>query len=147
MCLWIEENLFEKIIYRPAGYDRETGGFIGIRDNTVLEYWFDEGIFNENVYSYVPNISELNKFLAMCECKEILKYGILHTHLNANITLSGGDILFIRKILNENKQMHEMFFPVVIPGKSLNMYSGKKTGNRIEVTQKEIFIINNSNIC
>lgn len=135
MLIMISNNLFQNIICKPIGYNRETGGFVGINNNVIVEYVFDEGVVFSNIFTYRPDVKRFNEFIVMCKHKGIEKYGILHTHLNEEGTLSNSDGVFINNIFEVNHQIDEMYFPVIIPGKTMRIFKGKRTTNRVEIKE------------
>lgn len=141
MEIIIDEEIFRNMLNSPIGFSCETGGYIGVSNNVVVEYWFDEGILGTNSYTYIPDAEKFEKFITMCNEKRIERQGILHTHLNKDATLSNKDRIFIEKILGINPQIVEMYFPVVIPGKTLRIYKGKKIKGVIKIIENKISII------
>ena len=133
MHITISNELFQKIIYNSFGYNRETGGFLGLYNNAIVEYLFDEGMETSGACTYRPNVIMFNEFIKMCSQKGIEKYGILHTHLNEEGTLSNDDRVFIKNIFEVNNRIVEMYFPVVIPGKTMRIYKGNRTMEGIKI--------------
>lgn len=141
MRIIIAEDLFQNMINTPTGYNHETGGYIGISKNVVVDYWFDEGRLGANPYTYIPDVEKMNNFMTRCNQKGIEGFGILHTHLNKDATPSKNDRIFIEKILRVNHQIMKMYFPIVIPGITLKMYRGKKRKEMIEIIEIRTSII------
>lgn len=135
MSIKISNQLLKEIIFNPIGYSRETGGFVGINDDVIVQYMFDEGMTSSDFFTYRPDVTKFNKFIAMCNKKGIKEYGILHTHLNENGVLSNNDIVYITSILEINAQILEMYFPVVIPGNAMRIYKAKRNMNNIEMEE------------
>ena len=138
MPLIISSKLYHNIIYDPIGYNKETGGFLGIKNNAIINYVFDEGMTISNVFMYRPNSMIFNIFVSKCIKNKVEQFGILHTHLNQNETLSNNDREFIHDFFDPNPHINQMYFPVVIPGELMRIYIGKRNNRKVNLNVCEM---------
>lgn len=131
----ISDQTYKKIISLIKPAPPETGGILGGISNTVTYFVFDVGLNTKQAGCYYPDTQRLNHILSLWQCQNIEFYGIVHSHIDNQTTLSSGDIQYIKKIMysmpHKNKSL---YFPLVINNK---LFSYKAT-----LINKRIYIEN-----
>lgn len=137
--LWISRKTYEQMVWCDCLY--ETGGFIGITDNKIVKYKYDEGEYHE-MGCYFPSKKQWEKFL-LDIADECDYFGILHSHLNGHASLSAEDVGFIEKLFFCNSSIEKMYFPIVIPLSDLVIYAATRTIEEgILIKKCKLIIIN-----
>ena len=131
MYLEMEKGLLDEIIQSSLGVGYETGGFIGIRHNRICEWVFDEGVKTAQKGIYCPNRDKFYFVIETWKKKGMTDFGIVHTHLNGNSKLSQGDIQYINSVFDSNRDLGNMFFPIVIPDKNICVYRSYRKDGKI----------------
>ena len=139
MAIEIERKVFEQIIGFSSGLNYETGGFIGICNNRIRTYYFDDGIRQKE--AYCPNKDIFYELIEEWGQEGITAFGIFHTHLNGKLSLSGEDIRYINAIFESNADLEEMFFPVIIPGKEICVYHANRKNEEVLINTAALKII------
>ena len=119
----ITRKTYNEILSSIPLFPVETGGIIGGRDGIVTNFIFDTGLSNGDVGHYYPNIDKLNICISDWQKCGIKFYGIVHSHLNHEKSLSLGDEVYIRQImLAMPTDIKILYFPVVSPCKEIISY-------------------------
>lgn len=102
----------------------ETGGIIGGVNNEITEYWIDNISRGKCVCKYAPNVDEINKQIKIWYKNSIDFMGIFHTHYFGVKTLSEGDIMYMRRIMNVMpSSVKKLYFPIMVfPDKEMILY-------------------------
>lgn len=140
MVIEIDTNVLEQIIGYSSGLNYETGGFIGIHNNRIHTYFFDDGIRQKGT-CYCPNKDMFYVLTKKWRQEGITAFGIFHTHLNGNLSLSREDIGYINAIFESNADLEEMFFPVIIPEKEVCIYLANRKNERVLINTVALKVI------
>lgn len=108
----IKKEVLEEISVTVGKYKPETGGVLGIKENIVCSFYFDENstyVSNE----YCPNIDAINLKLEEWAKDGIAFAGILHSHPNGYTELSKADKECIFYILKTIHCLRQLYFPII----------------------------------
>lgn len=102
----------------------ETGGIIGGVNNEITEYWIDNISKEKCICKYAPNVDAINQQIKIWSENNIEFFGIFHTHYFGVRTLSEGDTIYMRKIMDTMPSRVEvLYFPVMVfPNKEMVLY-------------------------
>lgn len=99
-------------ICRTLGIEQpEQGGILGGTGGRITAFYHDAGAKTSRS-RYFPNTDALNGVLRDWEKQSIAFCGIIHSHQNADLRISGTDLAFARRILEVNA-MESILFPIV----------------------------------
>lgn len=137
----ILKSIYEEIINNVPEHMPESGGMLGGNNNTITSVVFDEGKQDEFRHChYTPNVKRLNSILLEWAEKDIEFYGLFHTHFHSVSTLSEGDIIYIKNILDampESKKL--LYFPIVVlPEKEIISYCCTMNGSELNIVQDSV---------
>ena len=109
------KSVYKKILDNVPTHMPETGGMLGGQDGTVTKVVFDDGKDDDfRRCHYTPNVTMLNSCLVEWSESGIEFYGLFHTHFYGVSSLSKGDEIYIKKIL-ENKNVRVTRIATGIP--------------------------------
>lgn len=112
----------------------ETGGILGGKHGVVTHIAIDMGLGDYD--RYTPDTSHLNSIIAKWAEQGISLLGIYHTHFDGGIQLSNGDIRYISEIMDRTDNGIALYFPIVLPGKSIIAYRAEKNGELSIISDK-----------
>lgn len=106
----------------------ETGGIIGGVNNEITEYWIDNVSKENCICKYAPNVDAINDQIKKWSKNNIEFFGIFHTHYFGVKTLSEGDAIYMRKIIDAMpSRVEALYFPIMVfPDKEMVLYGIKK---------------------
>ena len=122
----------------------ETGGMLGGQDGTVTKVVFDDGKDDDfRRCHYTPNVTMLNSCLVEWSESGIEFYGLFHTHFYGVSSLSKGDEIYIKKILEAMPQSKkELFFPIIVlPDKKIISYRCCLDGSNLVVAEDPVMCV------
>lgn len=136
----ITRALYKEIQNKVNPFPPESGGILGSKENIIVTSVYDEGLNNEKMCSYTPNVKLLNDVIAKWKEEEIIFSGIFHTHYFGVKTLSHGDQCYIEKIMRSMPDdVNELYFPIVVmPQKEIVAYKAIRDLNQILIQEDEI---------
>jgi len=138
----INKNIYHLMVNRYFDSYIETGGILGGSNGIVTNFIFDIGLSGSDRRHYYPNTDKLNACLLEWQESGIEFYGIIHSHLTNETSLSKGDKSYIKKImLSMPADIKELFFPIVIPRKEIILYKARRLRNEINITDCNINIL------
>lgn len=117
----------------------ESGGIIGITYDTITHYQFDKPD-DISEYCYYPNVENLNTIIREWQKENIEFAGIFHSHPTGVTSLSHNDEEYIRDIMNAI-QIFPLYFPVIAPMKSVQLYKAEIDNNGICICNDPITIL------
>lgn len=136
----IDCNTYLKIMHSFPSAPPECGGIMGGKNKIITEFVLDYANTFTDRAIYVPDVEFINKQIEMWHNSNIDFYGIIHSHISDD-SLSQEDIKYIKKIMiNTPDNMGELFFPIIIPNKSIVFYKAEKTQNNVIISKEKIFI-------
>jgi len=139
----IVEKVYDDILNRCFVISNETGGILGGKDNIITEFKFDKGTSQSSKQHYYPNIQKLNNCIENWQDRDIQFYGIIHSHLKEERTLSDGDLKYIRTIiLSMPTHITFLYFPIVLPQKEIVSFKAMRVKNEVSIINSNIKIIN-----
>lgn len=107
----IIRSVYKKILNTVGNAPIESGGIIGMKNNTVCAFVFDaEG---HGYDRYAPSLNTLNKVIEEWFKNDIIFAGIVHSHHNGLNILSKGDREYAKSILDGSPQINSLIFPIV----------------------------------
>ena len=138
----VSETISNIICEKFKDCEREYGGILGGRNDVITEFVFDNGLENENIGTYLPNVHFLNDCIDKWQSQNINFYGIIHNHLTEYAELSAEDIKCIEKIMNAMPRYIEyLYFPVISSIHILKAFKVIRTEMGIRIISENISII------
>lgn len=139
MMVAIDKSVLEKIVSNCPQVPPETGGFLGMKDNVIVDFVFDSGHKQNDFCSYSPDSRLLKHTCNTWESQGIFFAGIAHSHMVGRGNLSNGDKKYILQILESNiGKIDMLLFPIIIPGKELIMYSARLFSDGLIISKEEL---------
>lgn len=109
--IYIKKNIKDKIINTIGKNKIESGGIIGIKENCIVSFFFDKKICKEG--QYTPSVRRLNKIIKKWSKDNVMFVGFVHSHPNGYNRPSSDDFVYAEKILENNKFIDYLLFPIV----------------------------------
>ncbi len=127
--------------YKWTGY--EIGGILGRNYNNIItSVKFDKNIINTKAAIYKPNINYLSEIIKIWRVGNIEFAGFFHTHMKGQENLSIGDELYIKSLVNRNKEyVGELHFPIVILNENIYPYTALINKGEYTIVKEELNII------
>lgn len=138
IVLRIKRQLWKKIFNFNSNDVYETGGFFGIKGKKICSYEFDSGRDSVSSGEYMPNLNLFYRSLKQWEKEGIEYVGILHTHLNHQGTLSGGDYKYLDELMKLNKNLQVFFTAILIPNEKIYFYRVIRKKERIVIKRESL---------
>jgi len=139
----IKKQIYDQILKTLPTIYAETGGILGGKNNIITEFEFDRGTSLSSTQHYYPNTKRLNDCIEKWQNRDIQFYGIVHSHLQEERTLSFGDRLYIQTIMQAMPMSIKfLYFPIVLPQKEIVSFKAVRLDNEINVASSDIKIIN-----
>ena len=113
----------------------EWGGIFGGDNGIVREFCYDNSGPSQQAL-YCPNVTFLNNVMKEWDCRGISFYGIVHSHMEGQATLSQGDIRYIRAVMAQRNVGEKLYFPLVLPG-MIVVYAAVKTESAVVIEQEK----------
>lgn len=133
----ILKNIYDEMIFSCKPSFVEVGGPIGSKDNIIIAYKLDIGEYCR----YSPNTENISNIICKWKNESIEFCGIFHTHPQGE-KLSQADIEYINRImLGISDYYNFLYFPIVIPHKSMIPYKAVFESGKVEITDDELVII------
>ena len=110
--IFIKQIIIDKIRCSLGKYNYETGGIIGLSNNTIVEFEFDAYSPHEQ-YEYYPTTDFFEEIINKeWRSKNISFIGIVHSHKHNN-RISVQDISYCREIIKANDEIEELIIGVL----------------------------------
>ena len=138
------KSVYTKILENAPDHMPETGGMLGGQNGIVTKIVFDDGKEDDfRRCHYTPNVVMLNGCLVEWSKSGIEFYGLFHTHFYGVSSLSKGDEVYIKKILEAMPQSKkELFFPIVVlPDKKIISYRCYLDGSNLIVAEDPVMCV------
>lgn len=137
----IKKSAYDQILNFVDPYaEKETGGIIGGRYGIVTEFVFDNGK-SDQMGNYYPDVDKLNAAIKDWQDKGISFYGIVHSHLSEQYSLSGEDVEYINQIMDAVTEINEyLYFPVISVKYKIMIYKAINCGNHVKIINENIII-------
>ncbi len=120
----------------------ETGGILGKKHGIIRYFEFDKGLGNSETAIYIPDTQKLNNKIYEWENEGIEFCGIVHSHMQNQITLSSADKEYIDLILQSLSDFtNQLYFPIVIPGEQIISYKAIRKKDVVYIRKDKIKII------
>lgn len=138
----IKKEIYNNILTSVKDIPPESGGILGEKDGVIQFVVYDEGRKTRKMCSYSPNVQKLNVVIQDWQEKGILFCGIFHTHFFGVETLSEGDRLYIKMIMEQMPiEIKRLFFPIVLlPQREMVVYVAKKEQEQLIIKQDIVSI-------
>ena len=137
----IKHKTYKEILTHYTSAPPERGGILGKKDGIIVDYIHDNTCPILNRAIYVPDKEFLNKCIEEWAKKDIEFCGIVHSHPDGQDTLSGGDMEYIKALYEVNSQLKNSYFPLVLNGRELKVYSVERNGEGISAKPDLLEII------
>lgn len=137
----IKHKTYKEILSHYTSAPPERGGILGMKDGLVSDYIHDNTRPILNRAIYVPNTELLNRCIEEWAEKGIEFCGFVHSHPKGQNTLSGGDMEYIKLLYEVNPQLKNTYFPLVLNGRELKVYSVERNGDDISIKPDSLEII------
>lgn len=117
----IEKRIYDRIISYIKPAPPETGGILGSVNGIITHFAFDSGLLSKNVGCYYPDTRMLNDILREWNRQNINFCGIIHSHLDNQMSLSSGDMEYIKEIMIAvSPQYKTLYFPLIVNRKIIS---------------------------
>lgn len=137
----ISQDAYQEILSAFSPVPPEAGGILGGFDGIICYFAFDAGTHTPDHASYCPDVERLNSIISHWHASGIGFYGMVHSHPAGQETLSSGDRLYIRRIMEcIPGRTASLYFPILIPGKKLVSFVAEKELDHIEIRSDAIII-------
>jgi len=139
----IRKNTYLKLLnsYSPL-VPPEEGGILGARNGVICEYEHDCSEQTSNVAVYEPNAEFLNSIISKWEKENIVFAGMVHSHMPNETQLSDSDKKYAQEILKAMpKEIQKLYFPIVLRGKELIVYSICNNSVALKMKKENIEIV------
>lgn len=138
----IKKSVYEQILEFCPIVPPETGGIIGSHSTVIDTVAFDDCNNTMQAAVYVPDVVRLNRVLAQWQENNIHFFGMFHSHLKDQETLSGDDIEYIKSVfLNLPHTITGLYFPIVIPNSHILSYKVIIQNHNIIITSDKIYLV------
>lgn len=137
----IKYKTYKEILSHYTSVLPERGGILGKKENIIVDYIHDNTRPILNRAIYVPDTEFLNRFIEEWAEKDIEFCGFVHSHPDGQNTLSGGDMEYIKLLYEVNPQLKNTYFPLILNGRELKVYSVERNGDGISVKPDSLEII------
>ena len=136
----VTKSVYDKLLTLPAA-PPEMGGIIGGSGGVVSELFLDRGAARYDRAIYTPDTKRLNEQIRRWGRAGIAFMGVFHTHPAWEDELSQADEDYIRRIMSAMPdRVERLHFPLVLPGKAINWYSGQKIGTTLNIQLERVQI-------
>ena len=110
--VFINKNVFDKICNSLGRFNYETGGVLGMVNDTVVEFEFDTYSSHE-LYEYYPTTELFENIINDVWISADISFcGIVHSHLHNN-KLSAQDISYCQEIIKANSAFDELIIGIL----------------------------------
>ena len=138
----INKEVYSKILDIIPTIPPETGGILGGKNDIITNFVFDTGLPNGDIGHYYPDIDKLNSCILDWQKHGIKFYGIVHSHLNHEKSLSLGDEVYIKEIMFAMPtDIKTLYFPIVFPRKEIIPYRAEREKDKLKIIFDGINII------
>lgn len=141
----VKREIIDKIANAAKGQKSEIGGILGSRqDGTVTEIAVD--LPNERTlcrFEYYPDVAFLNSKIEEWASRDIDFIGIFHTHFGGSKSLSKGDEVYIKAIMECAKNISDcLLFPIfTLPDNEMTVYKACFLNDSIIIDKEELSIV------
>ena len=138
----INKEIYNNILTLVRDIPPESGGILGEKDGVIQFVVYDEGRKTGKMCSYSPDVQKLNVVIQDWQEKGILFCGIFHTHFFGVETLSEGDRLYIKMIMEQMPmEIEKLFFPIVVlPQREFVVYVASREQGPLIIKKDTILI-------
>ncbi|HIW86623.1 MAG TPA: hypothetical protein IAA48_09035 [Candidatus Eubacterium faecipullorum] len=118
----------------------EAGGIIGGSADIITELLPDHA--GGEYGKYTPDTKMIEDTIALWAERKIIFKGIYHSHYPKNNVLSQTDMEYIKKIMRSVNSIYSfLYFPIIIPQKSITSYKAEFKNGEIVITKDKIDVI------
>jgi proteasome lid subunit RPN8/RPN11 len=129
----ITANVLKDIMSSFPPAPPERGGIIGGKNGIVSVFCYDNAGPSEQAV-YIPDTVYLNSVIKEWYRSGISFFGMIHSHLRNEPSLSTGDIQYIEAIMSGMKPGEKLYFPIVLPD-CVIPYIAIKTETSVNIKQ------------
>lgn len=137
----IKHKTYKEILSHYTSVPPECGGILGKKEDLIVDYIHDNThpILNRAIYA--PDTELLNRCIEEWSEKNIEFCGFVHSHPDGQNILSSGDMEYIKLLYEVNPQLKNTYFPLILNGRELKVYSAERNGDGISVKPDSLEII------
>ncbi len=137
----IQREIYKNILSNYSSTFPEQGGIIGQMQGRVVAYYHDS-IDSPNYTQaiYIPNVDNLNRKILEWKNYGISFCGIIHNHPIGEYLLSEADKVFINEIFKMNDIKIPLYFPLILPEKTMIPYKAIKTKEELRIIKENLCI-------
>lgn len=139
----IKQEVLKDIYKAMPVIPPEIGGIIGGKNDVVSIWHKDIGVYSRGCM-YSPNVRELNLIIEQWGKQEVFFMGIFHVHFWGVDTISEGDIVYIKQIMNAMPEViNKLYFPIIVQplNKCIPYIAYRGKNNEIIIRQDELIIL------
>lgn len=136
----IKKEVYESILKSIPEPPPEKGGILGQQNGVITVFYCDDNSSSEFIDRYVPDTLKLNKVISEWQKNDIYFCGIYHSHYEGDTSLSGGDIEYIKVILDSLVGVvEELYFPLVFANEGyMNSFKAYLKNGKVVIKFEEI---------
>lgn len=127
----ITRRIKENILLEFSPAPPEQGGILGIKNGVICDLVIDNSCQPTGRAIYSPDIQFLNRQIEKWADEGIEFCGIIHSHPSWQTTLSAADMEYIEEIYLNNPGLGITYFPLIIDGWDMIVYSVEKKNGQI----------------
>ncbi len=135
----ITNSVFKDILLSFPPAPPEHGGIIGGK-NGIISVFCHDSVGPSEQAVYVPDVMFLNGVIEEWHRSGISFYGMIHSHMKNEPTLSEGDIKYIKAVMAEMDIGEKLYFPIVLPGYIIP-YVATKTVTSVNIVKEELDVL------
>lgn len=137
----IKERVYRQIISQYSPAPPERGSIIGMKDGVICQCIHDKVHMEAQRAVYVPDTEFLNDCIQKWALSGVEFCGFVHSHPHGQKTLSGADCEYIEKLYQCNPWLNKTFFPLIVDGNDMIVYSARMNHGCLEITREEADLI------
>lgn len=132
----ITDDVMKKILSSFPDAPPEHGGILGGQNGVVSVFHYDRAGSPDQA-AYEPDTEVLNSVIEQWNHSGISFYGIVHSHMENQPTLSEGDLQYIRLVMQSMDIGEKLYFPIVLPGRIIP-FAALKTADCVNLKQEDL---------
>lgn len=137
----IKEAVYHSVFFHLSPAPPERGGILGMKDGIICAFIPDRSEQETERAIYYPDVQFLNRCIENWAKEGIMFCGVIHSHPSGQTTLSGSDMEYIEELYRVNPNLEKTYFPLVLDGCDMMIYSVEKRDNKLFTTRVQIEIV------
>lgn len=137
----IYSDVYDKLVSVPYA-PPEVGGILGIKNEVIINCFFDLKNVTYSSYCYIPDVKGINEKIVKWSKVGIQFCGIFHSHPLYQPELSMDDLKYINQIIKSTSEYAtKLYFPIILPKHRMISYVAYKADGRIYCENDNVKII------